>query len=124
MSRRTHLKIKLATLAVEARIIRREERRALARALEPGGPNPDFEGLRRHRLQVVRPEARACGLALALLRGRPYAEVEQRTGSPPALSRIATLAGRFGAEPEEQAAWLAPARAFLKSQGFEEWQLR
>jgi hypothetical protein len=67
-----YLRVKIKSLAEEARIIRHEEHRASAyhRGLL-------CAKLRDHRVKEVRPEARAALLAYAFLRGRPYTTVER-----------------------------------------------
>jgi len=65
------LKVKIKSLAAEARIIRLEERRA-------GKSNTLREQLYRHRTVDVRREQRASLLAYAFLRGRPLAAVEPK----------------------------------------------
>lgn len=62
------LKIKLLTLMCESDIIRHYEKKAHRGA--------QHEGLHHHRVHVVRPAARECGLALGLIRGRTYAQME------------------------------------------------
>ena len=67
----TYLRVKIKSLAAEARIIRKEERLALEfrnRSL--------YDGLHTHRVRDVRDEARATQLAYAILRGRDYRDVE------------------------------------------------
>jgi len=91
---RTHLEVKLATLAAEARIIKRKElkakkwkRRAQDEARKERAANA-FWSLRNHRLDVVRPEARAAHLALAFIRGVPYRNVEAFAYDPPNFKKI------------------------------------
>ena len=80
MDRRKFLKIKLKSLAEEARIIRHEERKLRCK------PSPHYDctenqsvrnELRNHRLRVVRPEARATHIAYGFLRGRSYRQLER-----------------------------------------------
>lgn len=94
------LRVKIKSLAEEARVIRREELRALRRnktgpaytpSGSPGGPkkpkrkaspqrDPDlFHSLRAHRRVDLRPEQRAALLAYAYLRGVPYCQAEPKT---------------------------------------------
>ena len=73
-------RVKIKSLAAEARIIRQEERRC---------SHGDYAGesqrgcLRHHRTTVVRLEQRSTLLAYAFLRGRKYRQVE-RARSPQA----------------------------------------
>jgi len=86
--RRIQLKVKIKYLAEEARIIRLEERRAASRQLH--------EDLYRHRIDVVRYEARHCLLAYAFLRGKEYAEVEASAHDWPNFEKVDRIARRFG----------------------------
>lgn len=100
----TELKVKLTSLAAEAKIIRREERRTkrgyrwaklervflLQENEARGGERvkeveekerqytSTFWSLRRHRKGVVAESARAALLAYGFLRGRPYSVLESR----------------------------------------------
>lgn len=105
------LKVKIKSLAAEARIIRLEERRALGRR------KPDGElyfQLRTHRIQGVRREARLSLLAYGFIRGRPYAACEKAANdNPPDMVRVKQLVEKFGGVPgrprpvtnEELTAW-------------------
>lgn len=86
--RRTQLKVKIKYLAEEARIIKREEEKARDSALR--------DSLYRHRIDVVRDEARHSLLAYGLIRGREYAEMEGSTRKSPDFDRVEKLARRFG----------------------------
>jgi len=66
------LRVKVRSLAEEARIIRHEELRAKRR-----GAHAIRERLYLHRIHVVRLESRASQLAAAYLRGKPRASCEQ-----------------------------------------------
>ena len=63
------LKIKGKSLAEEARIIRKEERKL---------PGPDRAELRDHRVTTVRDAARATYLTIAYIRGKPYRSIEHK----------------------------------------------
>jgi hypothetical protein len=102
-----YLKIKIVSLAAEATLIRREERKWKARRpskaalLSNRRTHPDAEeiffGLKDHRRTVVRDEARWAQLAYAFLRGRPYASVERpvrKVGID--VARVAELAYKYG----------------------------
>ncbi len=77
IDRREMLRVKLKSLAAEARIIRREEqrqrfdRRGRARAFGPLAAE-----LRWHRVSTVREEARLTHIAYAMVRGRDPESVE------------------------------------------------
>ena len=111
--RRVELKIKLKSLAAEARIIRQEEIRCRRRIRHlvtvPTAPQPRpwHAALRyrlyEHRTAVLRPEARYSQLAYAFLRGRPYRSTESRVrpGNEPSPDRVANIAHRFASMGRE-----------------------
>lgn len=114
-SRTTHLKIKIKTLASEAKHIRREANRTGGR---------ERQELTAHRTGPVRSAARHNQLAYAYLRGIPYRAVELRTEIPPNWAQVETLARRFGpAMPWAPSweAWLAAAEQHLRAQA-EGWR--
>ncbi len=87
------LKVKIKSLAAEARIIRTEERRALS------GRKPDgrlYGELRDHRRRDVRKEQRASLLAYAFLRGKPLSACEPKSDTPPDWGRVLSIALKFG----------------------------
>lgn len=81
-----YLKVKIKSLAEEAKIIRKEERKALAtyrRIKNKQGFEEKAEkalnlynGLRMHRIGIVRAEARAAQLAYGFLNNKKYSELE------------------------------------------------
>lgn len=83
MSNITKLKIKLKHLATEPAIIKLEERRARY--------NADRESYYNHRINVVRPAARATQLAYAFLRGKKYKTLEH---NEPLKTQANTYIGR------------------------------
>jgi hypothetical protein len=98
---KTYLKIKIMSLAAEARIIRREEKKW------PGAADVRW-GLYSHRVATVRPEARVALLAYAYLRGRPYVALERAPRTPPNWEKVVALANRYGdkkVSAETIAAW-------------------
>ena len=93
---REYLKIKIKTLAAEARIIRHEERRVKARRREPGEePAPLFFGLQRHRKIDVRREARSALLAYGFIRGTTYVAMEVKPHTEPDWKRVQKMVERF-----------------------------
>lgn len=85
------LKVKAKVLAEEARIIRKEERKAKAKASweklkqnfrQARVEYDTLESLNCHRKFVVRPEARATHLARAYISGKTYEEVEATCRKP------------------------------------------
>ena len=75
-------RVKIKSLADEARHIRSQERKLLAAPDRVCGGYEPWMGLRRHRIWDVRNEARAAQLAYAFWRGRPRSRAE-RLGSKP-----------------------------------------
>lgn len=82
-----YLKVKIKSLADEAKIIRREERQAILRRdrkeelgnyTRANQEHKVFEGLREHRMGIVRSEARAAQLAYGFIKGKKYAEIEPK----------------------------------------------
>lgn len=83
---RACLRVKIKSLAEEARIIRREERKA----------RYGRERLHLHRVGIVRSEARHAQLAYGMLRGRSYKSLEPNAKEPPNARRIAELVAKYG----------------------------
>jgi hypothetical protein len=85
------LKVKVKSLAAEARIIRLEERRAVAGSWL-------HRELYLHRIHDLRDEQRSSLLAYAFLRGKARAACEPKTDphNPPDYARVLKLAGKFG----------------------------
>lgn len=96
MKRNPYLKVKLKSLAAEAKIIRAEE---LKYKKAGRGNDPYRNGLYRHRIDVVRREARLTLLAYQFLRGIPYAACEKPRKEneirEPQLKYIAAMVKRF-----------------------------
>lgn len=88
-----YLKIKVVSLAAEAALIRREERK-LKRSKTPRA-TAARAGLSDHRRGLVRVEARNACLAYAFLRGRAYRQVEAKAFSLPDWSRVGKLVERY-----------------------------
>ena len=86
------LKVKIKSLAEEAKIIRREERLAINR-----GQFLVNDQLHVHRVMDVRSEARSALLAYAFLKRRPYRVVEQEGSKAPDFLRVERLAVKYGA---------------------------
>ncbi len=94
----THLKIKVVSLADEARRIRSEEKRW------PGG-SQERTSLYLHRIQDVRREARSALLAYGYLRGRAYKRLENKCITPPDWKRVAQLVKKYGEGQEFMPSW-------------------
>ena len=107
------LRVKVGSLAAEARIIRRLEasirrkwRKSRERTAEQVAElHHRHFVLREHRIREVRPEARATQLAIGFLRGRSYQQMEPTTKSKPDWARVERLVKRYGSA--EKAALVA-----------------
>lgn len=78
-----YLKVKNKSLAAEAKIIRKEERKAKARGFHVDFEHPNrklLTGLTEHRKTIVREEQRATLLAYAFARKRRCGEIEMPPG--------------------------------------------
>lgn len=89
------LKIKLKSLAEEARIIRKEERR-----LKLAGRGPDITQLHEHRLLVVRRCARETHIAYGYLRGLSYEQIE-RPKRAPNWDNVEKIVKKYGTVQQE-----------------------
>ena len=98
------LKVKIKSLAAEARIIKREEQkrrkawRSVTRAETKKETGRQARGLREHRIGQVRPESRCALVAYGFLRGRPYKVVENSAKSEPDWDRVQRLIEKFGTD--------------------------
>lgn len=102
---KTYLKIKIKNLADEAWDIRHEEKkfkgwkRFCERTNDPKleEATNTFWGLRNHRKDVVRPEARAALVAYGFIRELPYRVVENPAkDNIPDMQRVYTIAHKYG----------------------------
>ena len=94
------LKVKVKSLAAEAKIIRREEHRART---------PETRsGLHQHRVGVVRSATRHTLLAYGYLRGRSHRQIEASCKRPPDWTVVERMVRRYG-PPKHNT-------------GFEEWK--
>jgi hypothetical protein len=87
----TYLRVKLRSLAAEARVIKHEERRA-----KRWRQTAKLEALRDHRIHVVRDEARHSHLAYGFIRGVPYRAMEHKCRHKPELNRIVRMVQKYG----------------------------
>ncbi len=87
---KTYLKIKISSLAAEARIIRREEQRW-------PGDHHIRTGLHEHRVIEVRRDARSALLAYGFLRHRAYRTIEPKCHRAPDWKRTQQLVEVLGA---------------------------
>jgi hypothetical protein len=82
-----YLKVKIKSLAAEAGIIRKEEKRHRGEVRSQ---------LHQHRVLDVRREARAAILACGFLRGRDYRRMEMTPRERPAWKRVEDLVKKYG----------------------------
>lgn len=85
--RREMLRVKVKSLAAEARIIRQEEQRTHGQLR--------FE-LHEHRVGVVRDMARSSHLAYGFIRGRTHDEMEPTRKSEPDWEAVRRMCKRYG----------------------------
>ena len=94
------LKIKLKTLAAEARIIRRQEKKTKGTR-----HNATRESLYLHRTGDMRKEARATHLAYGYLRGRKLSEIENKFYTEPDWERVERMVRKYGTLDEKYVEW-------------------
>lgn len=114
MDHRVYLKVKIKSLAAEAKIIRQEEKK-----------NKDMRlGLAHHRKTVVRDEARHTLLAYAFIRGRAYTTVEHQDSKTPNWESVEKMIKKYGIvrdwENENSAQFTLREKATLEL--FKEWK--
>lgn len=85
--RREMLKIKLKSLAAEAKIIRKEERKTRGTLREE---------LYRHRIDVVRVVARDTHIAYGIIRGKTIDQMEPTRKSEPNWDAIEKMVKKYG----------------------------
>ena len=88
MDERTYLKVKIKSLAEEARIIRKETKRARTVSIK--------NGLALHRKGIVRNEARHTCLAYGFLRGLEYRQMEHKAFVAPDWAKIRRMVQKYG----------------------------
>lgn len=106
MEERTiHLKVKVMSLAAEARIIRQQAKKAKGMVKWR---------LNEHRTDVVRVHARHNGLAYGILRGVPYSAMEKKCDKKPDFDKVAAIARRFGSTGNTVSEWVKQATVYLE----------
>lgn len=101
MDERIYLKVKIKSLAAEARIIRQETKRAKSLSIK--------NGLYRHRIDVVRVEARHTQLAYGFLRGRTYQQIEHKAQVEPNWAKVRKMIEKYGTH---LAPWLLNSESY------------
>ncbi len=96
------LKIKIKSLAEEARIIKLEERK-----LKEQGRHDDINTLHKHRTYDVRNAARETLIVYGYIRGLPYASIEKNPVKPPNVLVIRNMLKKHGTMEERNgfSAW-------------------
>ena len=92
MDERTYLKVKIKSLAEEAKIIRLETKRAKNISIK--------NGLAGHRRGIVRFEARHTHLAYGFLRGLECRQMEQKAFEAPDWAKVKRMIERYGLHRE------------------------
>lgn len=102
IDRREMLKIKLKSLAAEARIIRQQERAALRNEnwMRKEGDPAQYpilsEELHAHRTKVVRKVARDTHIAYGLIRGKAWEQMEPNSKSQPDWDAVEKMVKKYG----------------------------
>lgn len=86
------LRVNVKSLAAEAKIIRKEIRRARSPEVK--------NGLHSHRMTRLKPESRMAHLALAYVRGVPYKSVETNALTQPLATDLKKKLSRFAYIPD------------------------
>lgn len=104
LTRISHLKIKLKSLAAESKIIRSEEKKHYD-TTKAGAWTGARSSLYLHRIGIVRSTARVALLAYGFLRGIDYAKLERNTKVAPPWAEVREHVQRFGVkrQPDESA---------------------
>jgi len=87
IDQREMLKVKVKSLAEEARIIRKEERKTFGRLRNL---------LQKHRRGTVRQEARSSFVAYGLVKGLEYRRIENKTKTEPDWKVVERMYMRYG----------------------------
>jgi hypothetical protein len=91
------LKVKIKSLAAEAKIIRLEERKALK-----AKDYTLYARLREHRTANVRQEARHSQLAYTCIKNtQPYERIERTCRSKPQWGEVTSMVNRFGSPVQD-----------------------
>lgn len=109
-----HLKVKIHSLADEAKYIRRLERniaKRLAKRSLGKNSSPAWQSLHGHRRMEVRRESRCSHLAYGFLRNTPYVVMESKCWEQPDWKRVEDIAIRFSDEDKR-----------IVAQRFAEWK--
>jgi hypothetical protein len=101
---RAYLKVKIKSLAEEAKIIRKEERKPHS-DMNEFGYSPERMGLWVHRTGPVRREARHALLAYGFIRGRKYRRIEAKCEHPPEWKAVRRMVEKYGIPSQTWSTW-------------------
>jgi len=101
MKRNPYLRVKIKSLAEEAKIIRHAERYA-----NKCGDYTVQNKLRNHRVTTVRKATRNTLLAYQYLRGIPYAAIERPNSSTPDWKEVERMCKVYGGVKLDHEAWV------------------
>ena len=107
MDTRAYLKVKLKSLAAEAKIIRLETKRAKDVRLK--------NGLALHRIGIVRYEARHTLIAYGFLRGKPYHKIESKCKEAPDWNKVRKMIEKYGADLSWGYSWTEEYKQGMKA---------
>jgi len=100
------LKVKIKSLAAEARIIRHEERRSTGQLRND---------LHSHRVHVVRRQARATLLAYGYARGKTYTSMEGSARSVPDWDKVERMIKKYSQLKQPLEEWKDEQRENVRS---------
>jgi hypothetical protein len=115
MNRKLHLKIKIKSLVAEAKIIKEEAKKI---------KGSDKHCILQHNKDIVRPVTRKNLLAYGMMKGIPYAKMEndvspEKCPSSKYFGDLVILAERFGyRDRETMQQWILDAVLHLRSLGY------
>ena len=113
---RSYLKVKIKSLAEEARIIRKEERVSKGERRR---------GLYLHRIGTVRRAARHTLLAYGFIRGRRYRQMEAKCATTPMWPEVFKMLVKYGLQDYGWKFWKRGEQEVVKEEllkRFEEWK--
>lgn len=121
---RAYLKVKIKSLAEEAKIIRKEEK-GPHNDRDEYGHSPRQMGLQLHRTGTVRREARHALLAYGFIRGRKYSQMEAKCEFPPDWESVKRMVVKYGLQGYGWKLWKRGEEEVAKEEllkRFEEWK--
>ena len=116
---RTYLKVKIKSLAEEAKIIRKEEN-GYQFDRDENGRSARQIGLKNHRKGIVASEARHALIAYGFIRGLRYRQVENDFKHPPNWERVKRMVLKYGTRGYDNF-WTTKEKEESVLKKFEEW---